>query len=153
MLASTGLAAARLTVEITEASLGRRTSEIATSLGTIADLRGRGVQVSLDDFGTGACSLTLLHRCRVDMLKIDGGFIRAMLDDAGAMAIVKAIAAVGRQFNARVIAEGVETEQHLELARKAGCAEAQGFLFGQPTAAALLTRQLAATRPSRSGKR
>ena len=124
-------------------------SEIATGLATMADLRGRGVRVSLDDFGTGACSLTMLHRCRVDMLKIDGAFIRGMQDDSGAMAVVKAIAAVGRQFGARVIAEGVETEQHLELARKAGCAEAQGFLFGQPAPAALMTRQFNAARRRR----
>jgi diguanylate cyclase (GGDEF)-like protein len=141
-LASTGLEPHRLQVDITEISLGRRISEIATSLTTIAELRGRGVRVALDDFGSGACSLTLLHRCRVDMLKIDGTFVRAMGEDVGAAAVVKAIAGLGRRFGARVIAEGVETEEQLERARKAGCVEAQGFLFGQPAAAAVIGKQL-----------
>ncbi|HUN90715.1 MAG TPA: bifunctional diguanylate cyclase/phosphodiesterase [Burkholderiaceae bacterium] len=142
VLASTGLEAHRLQVDITEVSLGRRVSEVATSLATIAELRGRGVRVALDDFGSGACSLTLLHRCRVDMLKIDGGFVRAMGEDIGAAAVVRAIAGLGRRFGARVIAEGVETESQLEMARKSGCVEAQGFLFGQPAPAAIIARTM-----------
>ena len=141
-LASTGLDPSRLQVDITEVSLGRRVSEVATSLSTIAELRGRGVRVALDDFGSGACSLTLLHRCRVDMLKIDGAFIRAMGEDVGADAVVKSIAALGRRFGARVIAEGVETEEQLTRARRAGCLEAQGFLFGHPVAGPVIAKQL-----------
>ena len=88
--------------------------------------------MALDQFGTGACSLALLRDFRADGLNIEGSFIRRLTGDTAAMAILRSITALGRHFGARVVAEGVETEEQLELAQRAGCSQAQGYLFGRP---------------------
>ena len=88
--------------------------------------------MALDQFGTGACSLTLLRDFPADGLNIEGGFIRSLTDDTAAMAILRSITALGRHFGARVVAEGIETEEQFEMARRAGCSQAQGYLFGRP---------------------
>jgi diguanylate cyclase (GGDEF)-like protein len=132
ILQKTGLPPRRLQIEVTESSLGRQPAEIEAAVGRLERLRESGVSVALDQFGTGACSLTLLRDFRADGLNIEGGFIRSLTGDAAAMAILRAITALGRHFGARVVAEGVETEEQFELARQAGCSHAQGYLFGRP---------------------
>jgi diguanylate cyclase (GGDEF)-like protein len=131
-LKKSGLAPERLQVEITEASLGRQSAEITASIERLNELRHSGVAVALDQFGTGASSLTLLRDCRADSLNIEGGFIRSLVSDTGAMAIVQAICGLGRHFGTQVVAEGVETEEEFRLAEQAGCTQAQGYLFGRP---------------------
>jgi diguanylate cyclase (GGDEF)-like protein len=132
ILQMSGLSPRRLQIEVTESSLGRHPAEIEAAVGRLQRLRESGVSVALDQFGTGACSLTLLRDFRADALNIEGSFIRRLPNDAAAMAIVRSVAALGRHFGAQVVAEGVETDEQLELARRAGCSHAQGFLFGRP---------------------
>jgi diguanylate cyclase (GGDEF)-like protein len=127
-----GLSPRRLQIEVTESSLGRHPAEIEAAVGRLQRLRDAGISVALDQFGTGACSLTLLRDFRADALNIEGSFIRGLTRDSAAMAIVRSIAALGRHFGAQVVAEGVETDEQLELARRAGCSHAQGYLFGRP---------------------
>jgi diguanylate cyclase (GGDEF)-like protein len=132
ILQKTGLPPRRLQIEVTESSLGRHSSEIEAALGRLGRLRESGVSVALDQFGTGACSLALLRDFRADGLNIEGSFSRRLTGDTAAMAILRSITALGRHFGARVVAEGVETEEQLELAQRAGCSQAQGYLFGRP---------------------
>ncbi len=137
-----GLEPRRLQVEITEASLGRQPEEIRAAIERLTRLRETGVRVALDQFGTGACSLTLLRDCSTDTLNIEGAFIRSLADGSASMAILCAIAALGRHFGACVVAEGVETEGQFEMARRAGCSQAQGYLFGRPMPADELSAYL-----------
>ena len=144
VLVNSGLSPYRLQIEVTESSLGRQPAEIEAAIGRLARLRESGVGVALDQFGTGACSLTLLRDCEADSLNIEGGFIRSLADDSAAMAILEAIASLGRQFGAQVVAEGVETEEQFELARSAGCSQAQGYLLARPMSLPELNALLAA---------
>jgi EAL domain-containing protein (putative c-di-GMP-specific phosphodiesterase class I) len=132
ILQKTGLSPRRLQIEVTESSLGRQPAEIEATIGRLERLRESGVSVALDQFGTGSCSLTLLRDFPADGLNIEGAFIRSLTDDTAAMAILRSITALGRHFGARVVAEGVETEEQFEMARRAGCSQAQGYLFGRP---------------------
>jgi EAL domain-containing protein (putative c-di-GMP-specific phosphodiesterase class I) len=132
ILQKTGLSARRLQIEVTESSLGRQPAEVEVAIERLALLRETGVGVALDQFGTGSCSLTLLRDCFADALNIEGSFVRSLAEDAASMAIMRAITTLGRHFGARVVAEGVETEEQFELARRAGCSQAQGYLFGRP---------------------
>jgi diguanylate cyclase (GGDEF)-like protein len=132
ILQKTGLAPRRLQIEVTESSLGRQPAEIEAAIGRLERLRESGVSVALDQFGTGACSLTLLRDFPADGLNIEGAFIRSLTVDTAAVAILRSITALGRHFGARVVAEGVETEEQFEMARYAGCSQAQGYLFGRP---------------------
>jgi diguanylate cyclase (GGDEF)-like protein len=144
VLDQSGLSPRRLQVEVTESSLGRQPAEVEAAIERLAQLRETGVSVALDQFGTGACSLSLLRDCSADALNIEGGFIRSLTEDTAAMAILCAITALGRHFGARVVAEGVETEEQFEQAQRAGCSQAQGYLFGRPMPAADLNVYLAA---------
>jgi diguanylate cyclase (GGDEF)-like protein len=132
ILDKTALSPRRLQIEVTESSLGRQPAEIEAAIGRLARLRESGVGVALDQFGTGACSLTLLRDCFADALNIEGSFVRSLAEDTASMAILRAITTLGRHFGARVVAEGVESEEQFELARRAGCSQAQGYLFGRP---------------------
>jgi diguanylate cyclase (GGDEF)-like protein len=143
ILRKTGLSPRRLQVEVTESSLGRQPAEIEAAIERLTRLRETGVGIALDQFGTGACSLTLLRDCSADALNIEGSFIRRLGDDSASMAILRAITALGRHFGARVVAEGVETEEQFGLAKRAGCSQAQGYLFGRPMPLAELNAFLA----------
>ena len=134
ILQKTGLSPRRLQIEVTESSLGRDRTQTEATMQRLARLRESGVSVALDQFGTGACSLTLLRDFRADGLNIEGGFIRSLPGDAAAVAILRSITTLARHFDAWVVAEGVETEEQLEIARRAGCSQAQGYLFGRPMA-------------------
>lgn len=127
-LTSTGLAPARLELELTE-TIALRDDGIAASL--LASLRARGVRVAYDDFGTGYASLSMLQRLPVDRVKIDRSFVRDVLANRGDAAIVRSILLIARNFNLRVIAEGVEAAAQAEMLRELGCAEAQGYLYSR----------------------
>jgi diguanylate cyclase (GGDEF)-like protein len=143
VLQKNGLSPRRLQIEVTESSLGRQPAEIELAIGRLTQLRELGVRIALDQFGTGACSLTLLRDFAADALNIEGGFIRSLPNDTAAVAILRAISALGRHFGARVVAEGIETEEQFELAKRAGCSQAQGYLFGPPMPAQELNMELA----------
>jgi diguanylate cyclase (GGDEF)-like protein len=137
-LAFSGVPADRLELEITETVL---MDESDTVLKTLRQLRDLGIRIALDDFGTGYSSLGYLRRFPVDKIKIDRSFI-GDIDNRDSAAIVRTVIGLGAQLGITVTAEGVETEAQLDMLRKAGCVEAQGYLIGVPSKAAEISRLL-----------
>ena len=105
-------------------------------LATLRRLRALGIRIAMDDFGTGYSSLGYLQQFRFDKIKIDRSFIARLGSDAQATEIVRAVLQMGRAMRIRVNAEGVESERQVQILRGEGCLEAQGYLYGQPMAAA-----------------
>ena len=112
----------------------------------IQECQSRGIAFSLDDFGTGYSSLTYLKHLPAETLKIDRSFVRDMLTDRDDLAIVKGVIALARAFRRKVIAEGVETPEHLKKLRRLGCDAAQGFGIARPMPAVELPAWMAAHR-------
>ena len=129
ILRETGLPARRLVLEITESLLIENPEEAAEVLRV---LRADGVQIYLDDFGTGFSSLSYLHRFRVDRLKIDRSFVQSMGTSTDSQKIVGAILNLARSLDIEVIAEGIETGTQLAQLRTMGCGYGQGYLFSRP---------------------
>jgi EAL domain-containing protein (putative c-di-GMP-specific phosphodiesterase class I) len=134
-LARTGLAPARLELEITEGVLMRDTAE---TLATLAALREIGTRIVLDDFGTGYASLAYLQTFTFDKIKIDRSFVKNMETDPTALAIMRAVLGLTQSLNMTTTAEGIEEETQADLLRILGCNEAQGYLFWRPMPAAAL---------------
>ena len=122
-----------LCLEITETTLMHSLDVAANVLG---ELRALGVQVFLDDFGSGYSSLSYLHRFPLNTIKIDRSFISSLAADKREPAIVESIVALARNVGANVIAEGVETRDQLRRLQQIGCGYGQGFLFAEPLAPA-----------------
>ncbi|MDQ7805823.1 EAL domain-containing protein [Amycolatopsis sp. A133] len=137
-LASTGLPAGALCLEVTESAL-MRDQEAAAEV--LASLRSLGVLLAIDDFGTGYSSLAQLRRLTLDTLKIDRSFITGIAESRDAEAIVTSIIAMAHAVDLTVIAEGVESAEQLELLRALGCDQAQGYHLGRPVPAAELFGQ------------
>ena len=90
------------------------------------------MQLALDDFGAGYASLSYFRRLPIDTVKIDNSFVINMLDSADDLAIVESVIYLGRRFGIDVMAEGVETQRHVERLRRIGCRLGQGFGFARP---------------------
>jgi len=131
-LASSGLPAARLELEITESIL---LEESKTNLATLHGMRALGAAISMDDFGTGYSSLSYLRSFPFDKIKIDRSFISELGKSGDGLAIVRGITNLGSNLGISTLAEGVETEEQRELLRKEGCTEMQGYLFSRPVPA------------------
>jgi diguanylate cyclase (GGDEF)-like protein len=127
-LAASGLPADRLKLEVTESVLMQDAESVIAGL---HGLRALGVRIALDDFGTGYSSLSYLRRFPFDQIKIDRSFIRDIADPDAA-AIVRAVVGIGERLGMGIVAEGVETAEQLELVRREGCTQVQGFLFSRP---------------------
>ncbi|MBL8260298.1 MAG: EAL domain-containing protein [Candidatus Competibacteraceae bacterium] len=119
-------------------------------IGYVSDLilecRRLGVSFALDDFGTGYSSLTYLRRLPAATLKIDQSFVRDMLHDPEDLAIIGGVISLARSFQRRVIAEGVETDEHGLALLKLGCHLAQGYGIARPMPADALADWVAAYR-------
>ena len=131
-LASSGLPASRLELEITESVLLEKSER---NIGILNQLRDLGVRISMDDFGTGYSSIGYLRSFQFDKIKIDQSFVRDLLVDKGSLAIVRAIAGLGVSFGMTTTAEGVETEEQMRCLNLEGCIEVQGFLYSKPVPA------------------
>jgi len=129
VLKETGLEASSLELELTENILMQDIDQVVIQL---QQLRELGVQISIDDFGTGFSSLNYVKRLPVDRLKIDQSFVRDLPSDPSDRAIVVAIVNLAHSLDMDVVAEGVETAEQLQIVRDVGCDEVQGFFFGQP---------------------
>jgi EAL domain-containing protein (putative c-di-GMP-specific phosphodiesterase class I) len=141
VLRETGLEPDSLKLEITESVLIEQTSSITTMLRRLHTL---GVQLSLDDFGTGYSSLSYLHRFPIQILKIDRSFVSSMNVDSKNAEIVRTIIALARNLGMDVVAEGVETAEHLAALRALQCHYGQGYWFAKPLDAPAATALLAA---------
>ena len=138
-LGTTGLAAERLELELTERTVMH---DAEFTLGTLSALNRMGVSLSLDDFGTGYSSLAYLKRFPVGKLKIDRSFIMDLERDADDRAIASTIVSMGRNLRLTVLAEGVETAEQLTLLRSMGCGMVQGYYFSRPVDALRMTELL-----------
>lgn len=127
-LQDSGLAPHYLELEITESVTMSGVGQFEEAL---ANLKAIGVQIAIDDFGTGFSSLSYLDKLPVDRLKIDRAFVM-QIDTLGGPRIAELITQLGEKLGLAVIAEGIETETHLDVLRKMGCAEGQGFLIARP---------------------
>jgi EAL domain-containing protein (putative c-di-GMP-specific phosphodiesterase class I) len=126
-IASSGLAADRLELEITESVLLRDTD---ATIGILHQLQAIGVRIALDDFGTGYSSLSHLRSFPFNKIKIDRSFVDGLAqDNREAVAIVRAVSQMGASLGMSTTAEGVETEGQLNAIRAEGCTEVQGFFF------------------------
>ncbi|WP_229072027.1 bifunctional diguanylate cyclase/phosphodiesterase [Actinoplanes sp. DH11] len=121
--------ASRLVLEITE-SVAVSEQEIVDEV--LARLRSSGVQVSLDDFGTGFSSLASVTRMPVDEIKIDRSFVDEMIDKPAAGAVVRGAVELGARLGVRVVAEGIETVEQRAALIELGCPTAQGYHFCKP---------------------
>ncbi|MCJ2099023.1 EAL domain-containing protein [Methylobacterium sp. E-046] len=142
-LSATSLPAGRLKLEVTESLLVQNPEQ---AVAVLHRLRALGVRLALDDFGTGYSSLSYLRRFPFDKIKIDRSFIRDIADPDAA-AIVRAVVSIGERMGMGIVAEGVETIEQLELVRREGCTEVQGYIFSKPRSAAD-ARALCCERPN-----
>ncbi len=95
-------------------------------------MRALGVGVAIDDFGTGYSSLDTLRSFPFDKIKLDRSFLIELEHSRQALAIFRAVMALGRSLRIPVLAEGVETPEQFAILKREGCDEAQGYLFGRP---------------------
>lgn len=144
-LEDSGLSALQLELELTETSL---MDDPAMAARLLDEMREAGMTVALDDFGTGYSSLSQLRHFNLDVLKIDQAFVRDLGRNAEDAAIVRAIVTMAHELGMKVVAEGVETQAHLDLLRELNCDFVQGYLISRPVPAVemeqLLRRQAVA---------
>jgi diguanylate cyclase (GGDEF)-like protein/PAS domain S-box-containing protein len=133
ILSMTGLPPENLTLEITESALMK---DAASALGVLRALKDIGVSLAIDDFGTGYSSLSYLQRFPLDVLKVDKSFVDELGVSQEGEEIVLAVINLAHALGLEVVAEGVETEQQLDVLRRLHCDFAQGYLFSRPVSAA-----------------
>lgn len=144
--------ATRLKLELTESVV---LADVEETVQKMHALRKFGVKFSMDDFGTGYSSLSYLKQLPLDQIKIDQSFVRDIVVDKSDAVIVKTIIDMSINFNLEVIAEGVETEEQLEILRQNGCHAFQGYLFSRPVPIGEFDAKInsaTAYKPSVSGK-
>jgi diguanylate cyclase (GGDEF)-like protein/PAS domain S-box-containing protein len=129
ILAETGLDPARLDLEVTE---GLLIKDAERAVAVLTRLKALGVEISMDDFGTGYSSLSYFRMFPFDKVKIDQSFVREMIDNPQARAIIRSVIGLGRGLGMPVVAEGVETAAQLEALRAEGCDQVQGYLIARP---------------------
>jgi diguanylate cyclase (GGDEF)-like protein/PAS domain S-box-containing protein len=129
ILLETGLAPARLELEITEGVL---IGDFNRAVSVLRRLKALGVRIAMDDFGTGYSSLSYLQSFPFDKIKIDRSFIANLGHSQQAATIVRAVIALGRGLSLPVVAEGVETEEQLKFLASESCNEIQGYFIGRP---------------------
>jgi EAL domain-containing protein (putative c-di-GMP-specific phosphodiesterase class I) len=131
-LKALGLSGQSIVIEITEGILLDAHKNIIEQLDA---LRAGGMQISLDDFGTGYSSLAYLNLFKIDYLKIDQSFVRNLAINTKDLILCEIIILMAHKLGIKVIAEGIETNEQLELLLTAGCDFGQGYLFSKPIAA------------------
>jgi EAL domain-containing protein (putative c-di-GMP-specific phosphodiesterase class I)/CheY-like chemotaxis protein len=139
-LDASGLPAARLALEVTESVLIHDPGAAAQALGR---LRGMGISIAVDDFGTGYASLSYLQNLPVTALKIDKAFI-ASFPDTTPVAITRTILQLAATLGLKTVAEGIETSTQLRICQELGCQDGQGFLFAEAMPDSGITRSLRA---------
>ncbi len=136
VLRRTGLAAARLTIEVTETAV----FDGGVALDELHAIKALGVAIALDDFGTGHSSLGLLRTCPVDVLKVDKSFVDTITEGGEHAVVAGALIQIADGLHLRAVAEGVETAEQATELRRLGYRLAQGYHFGHPMSAAEISR-------------
>jgi diguanylate cyclase (GGDEF)-like protein len=132
-LTQAGLEPHRLELEVTETIFLELT---ATTQKVLQQIQSLGVRLAMDDFGTGYSSLGYLRQAEFDTLKVDRSFVQAMsAEDPESTAIIRAVVALAGSLGMKTVAEGVQTEEQLELVRTLGCDRIQGYIFSKPVEA------------------
>lgn len=144
VLLETGADPRGLGIEITESALMDSPEQAATML---EQLKSLGIEISLDDFGTGFSSLSALRRLPIDVVKVDRSFIHDITATSEGVSVTRAIITMARGLQMKVLAEGVETENQLSLLVARGCDQIQGYWFSRPVLVEALEEML------RTGKR
>lgn len=132
ILAEIGYDPQRLNMEVTETAI---MEDLTLSIGQLKHLRDQGVKISIDDFGTGYSSLNAFKRLPIDVLKIDREFVNDLAANPIDTAFVRTIVDLAHLFEAKVVAEGVETEDQLSVLKGLGCDQWQGYLYSTPVSA------------------
>jgi diguanylate cyclase (GGDEF)-like protein/PAS domain S-box-containing protein len=125
-IVSSGIDGSLLELELTESLLMQNTE---VNIASLADFKEHGIELSIDDFGTGFSSLASLHRFPIDKVKIDIAFVRQIAGPLGDPTIAQTIVQMAHGLKMKVIAEGVETDDQFQYLRHHGCDQIQGFLF------------------------
>ena len=136
-----GLEGRSLALEMTESIF---VTDVEQTTRILDGIRSLGVEVHLDDFGTGFSSLSMFHRLPIDVVKIDRSFVADMHDKGLGSSIVQAIKLIASNRSLGVTAEGIETDQQLMSLREIGCEIGQGYLFARPMNPAEVNRLLSA---------
>lgn len=139
LIAHYHLDATQLTIEMTETALMQEPDNCQRLL---RDLKALGVKVSIDDFGTGYSSLSSLRRYPIDELKIDRSFVDEVGSNPDDRALTQTILAMAEALGLSVIAEGVETQEQLDVLRNLGCRAGQGYFLGMPLTVEEISAQL-----------
>jgi EAL domain-containing protein (putative c-di-GMP-specific phosphodiesterase class I) len=129
VLRETGLEAQCLSLDITETVYVKA---LEGNTAALAELKKLGVRISIDDFGTGYSSLAYLKRLPADILKIDKSFVAGLGEDVEDTAIMQMVIDLAHTFGMEVVAEGIESEEQVELLKGMGCDLAQGYHFAEP---------------------
>ncbi|WP_439634044.1 putative bifunctional diguanylate cyclase/phosphodiesterase [Glycocaulis sp.] len=129
VLIETGLPPSRLEIELTETALIK---DKVQSLHIMRQIKALGVSIALDDFGTGYSSLDTLRTFPFDKIKLDKSFTDELKTDQRSLAVVRAVLALAKSLSIPVLAEGIETQEQLDLLHLESCDEGQGFLLGRP---------------------
>lgn len=143
-LAGTGLDPRYLNLEVTEAAMMQNPEHAAAVL---EELKQIGTSISIDDFGTGFSSLSSLKRLPIDAIKIDASFVQHITTSRDDECISTAIISMAHGLGIKVVAEGVETIEQLELLRQMGCDEVQGYFISRPVPANEVVHMLSEGRP------
>lgn len=129
LMQETNCKAEWIELEVTEGQIMTHPEDAVVKLKEISDL---GIELSVDDFGTGYSSLAYLKRLPIDKLKIDQAFVRDLPDDEEDAGITKAVIALAKSLNLKVIAEGVETKEQRDFLVENGCNKIQGYFYSKP---------------------
>ncbi|HKH41515.1 MAG TPA: EAL domain-containing protein [Solirubrobacterales bacterium] len=143
-ISANGIEPSSLWLELTEGTLLADIAHVERALEALERL---GVRLVLDDFGVGFSSLGYLKRLPLSMVKLDRSFVENVADSEHDAAIVRAVSEMAGTIGIGVVAEGIETEEQVRVARDLGCGYAQGFHFAEPVPASYVERLLAAQMP------
>jgi EAL domain-containing protein (putative c-di-GMP-specific phosphodiesterase class I) len=122
----------RLVVEVAEDWM---VADVPAIVASLAGLRKLGVRAALDDFGAGQASLSHLRRLPVDMLKLDRALVNAPAEHTVGPAVIEVVVSLGRRLGLEIVAKGLETEEQIDRALRAGCQYGQGFALARPAPA------------------
>ncbi|MFZ8977539.1 MAG: EAL domain-containing protein [Pseudohongiellaceae bacterium] len=139
VLGDSGISPESIALEITE---GIAMKNLERNSQMLSELKELGLSISMDDFGTGFSSLSYLKRFPLDTIKIDRSFINEIHESSDDQEITRAIIAMGQSVKLKTLAEGVETDEQLEILRSYGCDYIQGFFYGKPMTAGDMTSYL-----------